>query len=376
LEVRDFILTAPSHGAPEKFLGAVCERLVAEGVPIWRGASAVHSLSPENVGAHLIWARGEGSKILRRDHELKSTQTWIGTPVQAVIEGEHAKLHCPLDDEATLQRFPVLRELAAAGGRDYVIYRLDYSEGLAAFDDVYWRRQWLSFTSQQRFSPEHHALFESLLPAFSCRLTLEGSKDAARSLLRAYLGPHASQRVLSGAFRRGTGESLRAVIVFSDMRDFTRFSDSRPPAEVVAALDRYFDALASPMEELGGEVLKFIGDAMLAVFPLEKDACARALGAVKRARQNLSALPFQHGIALHAGEVLYGNIGARGRLDFTVIGGPVNEVCRVEALCKPLQREVLMTRAFVEAAGLKDAVSLGAQALKGVGAPVEVFALP
>lgn len=374
--MRDFILTAPSQGAPAKWLGAICERLIEEGVPLWRGASALHSLSPEVIAPHITWSRTEGPKTIVREHQIRMTPTWLGTPVEAIIEGDEPVIRCDLSDEAVLKRFPVLRELAQAGGRDYVIYRLDHSEALATTLDVFWRRQWISFTWDSVFTAEHLKLLESLLPAISCRLALETSKDAARSLLRAYLGPHASQRVLSGAFRRGTGEPIKAVIVFSDMRDFTRFSDSRPPAEVVASLDRYFDALASPMEELGGEVLKFIGDAMLAVFPLDQDACARALEAVKRARQNLASLPFKHGIALHAGEVLYGNIGARGRLDFTVIGGPVNEVCRVEALCKPLQREVLMTRAFVEAAGLRDAVSLGAQALKGVGAPIEVFALP
>lgn len=378
--LADFILTAPTHGAPEALLGAICERLTAGGVPVWRGATALHSLSPEFVGAHLTWSRAEGPRVFQRGHALKSTPTWLGTPVQAVVEGETAKLRLKLDDPATLAKYPVLREVAAQGGRDYAVYRLDYSQGLAAsVDDPYWRRQWISFATDAPggFTDAHLETFEALLPSLSCRLSLEGSKHAARSLLRAYLGPHASRRVLGGAFRRGTGESLRTVIVFSDMRGFTEFSDTRPPAEVVAALDRYFDALASPMEELGGEVLKFIGDAMLAVFELEGDACARALEAVKRSRAALAGLPFRYGIALHVGDVMYGNIGARGRLDFTVIGAPVNEVCRVEALCKPLGREVLLTKAFVEAAGLgASARSLGVQALKGVSTGLEVFALP
>lgn len=383
--LTDFVLTAPSHGSPEVLLGSICERLSTAGVPIWRGASALHSLSPEIIAPHLTWSRHTGPRATALGHELKNSPFWVGTPVEAVVEGDTSKLHCRLDAPAVLNRFPVLKELATAGGTDYVIYRLDNSQGLAAsVDDVYWRRQWVSFATDvpAGFTPEHLALFESLVPALSCRLSLEGSKHAAQALLRAYLGPHASQRVLSGAFRRGSGESLRAVIVFSDMRDFTRFSDTRPPHEVVAALDSYFDALASPIEEHGGEVLKFIGDAVLAIFPIEGEGCARALAAVEQSRRNLLVLnasrsePFRNGIALHVGDVMYGNIGARGRLDFTVIGAPVNEVCRVEALCKPLGHEVLLTRAFVEAAGLQTAsTSLGVQSLKGVAEGLEVFSL-
>ena len=217
-------------------------------------------------------------------------------------------------------------------------------------------------------------------------MALEASKHASRALLRAYLGPHASRRVLTGAFRRGTGESVRAVILFCDMRGFTSFSDSRPPAEVVRALDEYFDRVATPIEEAGGEVLKFIGDAVLGMFPIgdqPTEACRRALESATKALSNLAELnglraargdePLGLGMALHVGEVMYGNIGARSRLDFTVIGSAVNEVCRVEALTRSLGCDLLLTKDFVREAKLERATSLGEHALKGVGGRIEVF---
>ena len=229
-----------------------------------------------------------------------------------------------------------------------------------------------------------------LLPFISQRLTHECSKQAARSLLRIYLGANAAERILAGQFRRATAQAIRAVIWYCDMRGFTALSDANPAAEVVKTLDAYFDCVASPIDDHGGEVLKFIGDAVLGIFPIEDagpaEPCRRALAAVDDARANLARLNADRatrgepalglGIALHAGEVMYGNIGAKNRLDFTVIGAPVNEVCRVEALTRTLGVDVLLTQTFVRVAELTGARSLGRHTLKGVAQPQEVFLPP
>jgi adenylate cyclase len=256
---------------------------------------------------------------------------------------------------------------------------------------AYWRRTYVSFATDDPagFREEHVARVRALLPAIAARVSLEASKETARQLLRAYLGANATRRILGGAFERGGAETLRAVLWYCDMRGFTTLSDVRPAHEVVRVLDAYFDAVASPIDARGGEVLKFIGDAVLAIFPLDPDphdACRRALAAVDDTRANLARLNAARaargedalglGLALHAGDVSYGNIGAQNRLDFTVIGAPVNEVCRVEAMTRTLGVDVLLTATFVALAGLAEAVPMGAHRLKGVGAPVELYTMP
>jgi adenylate cyclase len=208
-----------------------------------------------------------------------------------------------------------------------------------------------------------------------------------RSLLDVYLGHNAARRVLAGAFRRGGGETIRAAIWSCDLRGFTSMADRLPAAEVVATLDRYFETVCAPIAEGGGEVLKLIGDAVLAIFPIspaagdEAAACRRALAAAKGAIEGIRRWneareePIGVGVALHLGEVTYGNIGAQRRLDFTVIGAAVNEVCRVEPLCKELGRSLLVTDAFAAQVACRDLVALGTRALRGVAEPRALFGI-
>jgi adenylate cyclase len=196
--------------------------------------------------------------------------------------------------------------------------------------------------------------------------------------------------VVSGQVRRGTGTAIHAAILTCDLRGFTAMSDALPASEVVAALDDYFEAVAGPIGEYDGDVLKFIGDAVLAMFPVapgtQRDACGRALAAAQHALTAMDTLNqtregqgkprLELGLALHVGEVMFGNIGARERLDFTAIGAAVNEVCRMESLCKTLGTSLVVSASF--AAELEDAglVSLGEQRLRGVRQPLHLFTLP
>jgi adenylate cyclase len=214
------------------------------------------------------------------------------------------------------------------------------------------------------------------------------ARAALTALLEAYLGRRSAARVQAGALRRGTGETIRAALLSADLRDFTALSEATEPAAMIATLDAWFDRVAGAVHAFGGEVLKFIGDGVLAIFPVAgapAEACEAALRAVAAARagmahldamrqaQGLPPLPF--GAALHLGEILWGNIGAADRLDFTAIGPAVNLVSRLEGLCRPLRRSVLLSGA-VAAETTTPLVPLGEHVLRGIAAPCAVFTLP
>ena len=214
------------------------------------------------------------------------------------------------------------------------------------------------------------------------------ARAALAALLEAYLGRRSAARVQAGAVRRGAGETIRAALLSADLRDFTALSEATEPLAVIAALDAWFDRVAGAVHAFGGEVLKFIGDGVLAIFPVTgapAEACEAALRAVAAARagmahleavrqaQRLPPLPF--GVALHLGEILWGNIGAADRLDFTAIGPAVNLVSRLEGLCRPLGRSVLISGA-VATETATPLVPLGEHVLRGIAAPCAVFTLP
>ena len=239
------------------------------------------------------------------------------------------------------------------------------------------------FTSDEADELRQAARFAAApLAALSARATLTAA-------LEAYLGRRSTARVLASPLRRGLGETIQAALLFADLRGFTALSESNPPAAVIAALDAWFDRIAGPVHAFGGEVLKFIGDGVLAIFPVvggsPRDACDSALRAVSAARagmahldearrqQGLSPLPF--GAAVHLGEMLWGNIGAADRLDFTAIGPAVNLVSRLEGLCRPLGRTVLVSGAVATETTAK-LIPLGTHELRGIASPCEVYTVP
>jgi adenylate cyclase len=220
------------------------------------------------------------------------------------------------------------------------------------------------------------------LAALTARATLTAA-------LEAYLGRRSAARVLAGPLRRDIGETIQAALLYADLRGFTALSESNPPAAVIAALDAWFDRIAGPVHAFGGEVLKFIGDGVLAIFPVvggaPRDACDAALRAVAAARagmayldqarhqQGLPPLPF--GAALHLGEMLWGNIGAADRLDFTAIGPAVNLVSRLEGLCRPLDKTILVSGTFAAETAVP-LIPLGTHVLRGIASPCAVFTVP
>ena len=246
----------------------------------------------------------------------------------------------------------------------------------------------LGWAATRFLEPAEAAWLREVARFVAAPLAVLAARATLATLLEAYLGRRSAARVQAGALRRGTGETIRAALLYADLRGFTALSETTEPAAMIAALDAWFDRVAGAVHAFGGEVLKFIGDGVLAIFPVSDapaGACEAALRAVVAARagmahldsarqaQGLAPLPF--GAALHVGEILWGNIGAVDRLDFTAIGPAVNLVSRLEGLCRPLGRSVLISGA-VAAETTMPLLALGQHLLRGIAAPCAVFTLP
>jgi len=246
----------------------------------------------------------------------------------------------------------------------------------------------LSWIGPRPFTPKETRELKQAARFAAAPLAVLAARATLTATLEAYLGRRSATRVLASPLRRGVGETIQAALLYADLRGFTELSESSPPAIVIAALDAWFDRIAGAVHAFGGEVLKFIGDGVLAIFPVAgeapRGACDAALSAVAAARlgmahldrerraQGLPALPF--GAALHLGEILWGNIGAADRLDFTAIGPAVNLVSRLEGLCRPLGKTVLVSGALA-AATATPLTALGTHELRGIPAPCAVFTL-
>jgi adenylate cyclase len=247
----------------------------------------------------------------------------------------------------------------------------------------------LGWAGTRPFDAAESARLRSVARFAAAPVAAVASRLALAALLEAYLGRRSAARVQAGALRRGDGEMIRAALLYADLRDFTQLSETNEPQVVIAALDAWFDRIAGAVHAFGGEVLKFIGDGMLAIFPVAggspQAASTAALNATFAARagmahldqerraRGLPSLPF--GAALHLGEILWGNIGAVDRLDFTAIGPAVNLVSRLEGLCRPLGHPVLISGALANEAN-RPLVPLGEHVLRGIAQPCAVFTLP
>ena len=372
-----WLMDEPHDDDSAGFMRAFAARLTAAGIPLWRVSYALRTMHPEVLWRTVQW-HAHGELVVRdQPHTRLDDDFYKKSPVALVREaGTPVRVRLLAGDLP----FPVCYDLRDAGGTDYYVQALPFTNGQIGYVS-------LATDAPEGFSDAALETLESIRPFLARRLELESAYYATRALLDVYLGKNAARRVFAGAFQRGKGELIDAAIWFSDMRDFTALTDGTPPARVVEVLDDYFDAVASAIAEHGGEVLKFIGDAVLAIFPIGGDARAACRHALKAADQALASLarvnearaargedPVAIGVALHRGMVMYGNIGARDRLDFTVISAAVNEAARLESLCKTLKTPLALSAAFAEAAEADDVVDLGEHELKGVKAKLRVFA--
>ena len=363
-------------------LRALCERLVEAGLPLARASFHIRTLHPELFGMGFYWQRGaEQIRVFRAEHGIQQTPLYQRSPMRLLFEGAGAvRQRLDLPHTEFDFDFPLLKELRDEGLTDYVALPMTFSDGKV--HGTTW-----SSDRPGGFTTEHLTQIYDLLPLFSLLLEIHLNRRIAVNLLDTYVGRAAGERILRGQITRGSGETVRAALWFCDLRGFTVLSERTDRDTLLALLNQYFDCMAKPVEQHGGEILKFIGDAMLAMFPLDTEqACPRALQAALDARAAMDRLNAERaargeqalgfGIALHAGDVMYGNIGAADRLDFTVVGPAVNLTSRLERLCRTLGLDLLISDTFAGSCACADYRSLGSHRLIGIARPVEVFTVP
>jgi adenylate cyclase len=342
-EAVDWLLRNGINAAtPGALLGELCIRLVKERLPIASAVLSVASLDPLVSATRSRW-QSEGGRVIE----------------EVMLHGMAARRPSATSD--------ALGHILA-GTKHQIEWRSKHPTG---------------------FTAEERAYLGAICLAMAAPLQVIVERSVTRSVLQAYLGRRSAEKVLSGAVRRGTGEVIEAVVWISDLRDFTLLSETQTSDQVITALNDCCARLVGAIQPFGGEVLKFIGDGLLAIFPLadhgEQAACDAAIAAVRAARAGLSqldeerlraglcALPF--GVGLHLGAVMYGNIGAPDRLDFTAIGPAVNVASRIEGSCRSLACPVLISHS-VAVHSTQSLAALGAHSLRGIARPVELFTLP
>jgi adenylate cyclase len=364
----------------DNIFAEMCLRLQRAGIPVKRATLHVLIHHPQWLGAKLMWADGmREAEITRVDHDVRGRSEYIGSPASEIHDGATEVRENLAGDPALGRNHAIYDEMRAMGLTDYVAWPVYHTLG---------KRHVVTFATDRPggFEDAQIASLLKLLPVLALVSEIRVKNRLARTLLETYVGSHAGELILAGATRRGTGTTVRAAIMICDLRDFTRISDNWPRDDVIDLLNGYFDAMSEPIARHGGEILKFIGDGLLAIFPLsEPHACANLLHAVTEARQAMIALnekngetgraPLNYGIGVHVGDVMYGNIGSSTRLDFTVIGPAVNMASRLEALTKQLGRTVLLSRAFADFVQSDfDLESVGEHQVRGFNDPIELFA--
>jgi len=392
VRVGDWITRTALAGATgADILGGVCDRLDAAGFSLVRATIAADLLDPTYDGIGVRWNRGTGvtAESFARTASGATNAEWLQSPFYALIESGATRLRRRLDAGYRRGEFPLVDRFQDEGVTDYVAFveRIDESLRFGEFQGMV-----SSWTTDARdgFSDGQLDVLQAIMPPLTVALTLRTTHRIARTTITTYLGQDAALRVLGGNIVRGQAEKIRAVVWFSDLAGFTRISDRIGPEGMLALLNDYAEIQVEAIEGRGGHVLKFIGDGLLAIFPDGEDAgtaCARALDAALEQRRGIAALNERRAaaelpvtdahIALHVGELLYGNVGSPRRLDFTVLGPAVNETARIEALCASLEQPIIVSSAFAEAAGESRSrlVSLGRYAMKGVRRPQELFTL-
>lgn len=382
--VDDVVHWLTNETRDERFIDNIfaqlCIRLQQAGLPLKRSTLHILIQHPQWLGARMMWADGmHEAEMARVDHDVRERSEYIGSPANEIHDGATEVRENFERDRALGRQHAVYDEMRARGLTDYVAWPLYHTLG---------KKHFVTFATDRPggFDDAHLADLQKVLPVLALVSEIRVKNRLARTLLETYVGSHAGELILAGATRRGTGTTVSAAIMICDLRDFTKISDNWPRDDVIELLNGYFDAMSEPVAKHGGEILKFIGDGMLAIFPLsEPQACANLMHAVSEARQAMAALneknaetgraPLNYGIGIHVGDVMYGNIGSRARLDFTVIGPAVNMASRLEALTKQLGRTVLLSRAFADF--VKDGFELervGEHPVRGFNDPIELFA--
>ncbi|GJE60865.1 adenylate/guanylate cyclase domain-containing protein [Methylobacterium trifolii] len=374
--IRDWLL---SEGArlpnADDMLSGLAERLAEIGVPVDRASTAIDTLHSEYSGVGRVWTRENGSTVRLFPHGEASEKAYRASPFHAVHEsGQWLILDLA---ETPDDRFSVIPELKAEGYRHYIVVPLFFTNGT---------HNGITFATraEEGFRDDGIAILRFIMPALAAVMEMRIVNKQLDTVLRIYVGDEPHRAILSGDIRRGQVKRIRSAILFADMRDYTRISADMTPEEAVELLNIFFDCLVPPIEREGGEVLKYLGDGLLAIFREPGDDLGGAAkGALMAAQAGLAALeqanalhqfsvPVTAGIALHHGEAAYGNVGSGARLDFTVIGRDVNLASRIARLNRTLGEPLLMSKPFVDFLW-GDPVSLGEHALDGFTEAMAVY---
>jgi adenylate cyclase len=365
---------------PVKVVSHFCDGLIEAGIPLWRANIGQRYANPLLIAWGVVWTP-ENTESYDVTHERMLTDGYIGSSFE-YINDNRKPLHKSLRNLDAEKDHSSYIEYAEQGGTDYYATLLYYGDGSL---------HGCTFATQAKdgFSPEHLAMIEDALPALSSAMEPITMRKSTKSLLRTYLGDGPSQAVWNGTIRRGERTTLEAVVMFTDLRGFTALSDTASEEDLFEALNGYFDVVVQAVEEMNGDVLKFMGDGILSIFAITDPSdrthqCHQAVSAARKALSDLAVLnenrekmnkpKLDIGIGINAGPVSYGNIGSQDRLDFTVLGGAVNVASRIEGLTKSIGQRVLATKSVTESCP-ENFVSCGLHDVRGLALPVEIFYL-
>jgi adenylate cyclase len=370
---------ARSATSPTQMMSETCERLVQAGLPLWRVGVFIRMLHPDVFGRGFFWRPGTDVVVTAADFDILDSPEFRNSPLAIMYETAQ-EVRFRLDDPAS-RGFPFFDDMRAEGVTDYIALPLRFADEIHA-------SSW-STTQPGGFSDRQLDTLRSLVPPLARVIEITTLSRKAATLLDTYVGNRAGERILGGQIRRGHTETMRAVIRLSDLRGFTALSDRLAPEIVVEILNRYFDCQVPAIRKQGGEILKFMGDGLLAVFPVAEDesniaeVCGRVLQAARESRASVeemrygngdAAERFRFGVALHVGRILFGNIGGGNRLDFTCIGPAVNLAARLEKIAGRLNRIVVASEQF---AGICDSgwTDLGEFPIAGFARAERVYGL-
>jgi adenylate cyclase len=352
-KISDWLIDgARSAVEPRLMVAEFCERLVSAGLPLWRVGLFVRTLHPDILGVNYIWKPDAEVTFGTADFDLLDSPEFRSSPL-AIVFGERREVRHRIDDPES-RRFPFLDDMRTEGVTDYIALPLLSTDGAVHAT---------SWTTKEPggFSDEQLSGLRSLMPPLARLVEITNQRRRASILLDTYVGSRAGERILGGQIRRGHTETMHAAIWLSDLRGFTALSDRLPAETVVDILNVYFDCQVPAIRNHGGEVLKFMGDGLLAVFPIaetegdSRKVCANVLEAARESRASVDAINyrigetierFRFGVALHVGKILYGNIGGGNRLDFTCIGPAVNLAARLEKIAGRLSRTIVASEGF------------------------------
>jgi len=393
LRLMNWLVRQGLAGLPENdLLRGFCQRCRAEGLDLSRGLVFIDTLHPIFEGRGFRWNDTETNESDSFEYgstaEGDAAQNWRRSTFHHMLEHGHDELKINLADCAKLD-FSMIDELAAKGHKHFVafVHRFGETGTLGQMDCVY--SYWVT-RRDEGFGEQGLAALRDLVPVLGLAIKSGAQVDIARTLGRVYLGRDASEQVLRGRISCGVTERINAVLWFSDLRGSTAISESIGPDEIIPFLNDYAQAAIDAIHDAGGDVLKLIGDGVLAMFTNPDMSAARraAMRAEHRFRRNMTELNARRSadgrpttsayVGLHVGEVFYGNIGSEDRLDFTVVGPAVNEVSRIASMCSSVDRELLMSSDFrtgLDATGRRYLVSTGRFALRGIGRAQDLYTL-